>query len=56
LQLPLAGCVELNALETVHPYGAIILRPDAARSADEMVLASSIVTVIGPTPPGTGVM
>jgi hypothetical protein len=26
------------------------------RSQDEMVLASSIDTVIGPTPPGTGVM
>jgi hypothetical protein len=26
------------------------------RSADEMVLKSNIVTVIGPTPPGTGVM
>lgn len=28
----------------------------AARSADSSVLISSIVIVIGPTPPGTGVM
>lgn len=28
----------------------------AARSADSIVLISSIVIVIGPTPPGTGVM
>lgn len=28
----------------------------AARSADSIVLISSIVMVIGPTPPGTGVM
>jgi hypothetical protein len=27
-----------------------------ARSADATVLYSSMVTVIGPTPPGTGVM
>ena len=32
-------------------------RRDAClRSQDEMVLTSSIDTVIGPTPPGTGVM
>jgi hypothetical protein len=27
-----------------------------ARSAEEIVFTSSMVTVIGPTPPGTGVM
>ena len=29
---------------------------EAIRSADETVLNKSMVTVIGPTPPGTGVM
>ena len=33
--------------------GAVVF---AARSADAIVLQTSIVTVIGPTPPGTGVM
>jgi hypothetical protein len=28
----------------------------AARSADEIVLTRSMVTVMGPTPPGTGAM
>jgi hypothetical protein len=32
------------------------MRAENRRSADEMVLKSNIVTVIGPTPPGTGVM
>lgn len=31
-------------------------RSDKARCADSKVLTNSIVIVIGPTPPGTGVM
>ena len=36
--------------------GAPPYRRCPARSADVMVLNISMVTVIGPTPPGTGVM
>src|SRR5690348_7190735 len=38
------------------PTNLVVDLNPCRRSADEIVLASSIVTVIGPTPPGTGVM
>jgi hypothetical protein len=36
--------------------GRQVIRAVATRSAELIVFTSSIVTVIGPTPPGTGVM
>lgn len=65
-------CVRREARGERHSRGAAERRPAgsrrahapvgrgqaaaAARSADSSVLISSIVIVIGPTPPGTGVM
>jgi hypothetical protein len=51
-------CWPLSLAERVHPQQVQQTQcfSDKARCADSKVLTNNIVIVMGPTPPGTGVM